>query len=71
MVTSAEESSARCTETEDHLSKMAITQGRLTDAGSKAIGFLDVEDCRGPGWQEVQCFVPSSAACRQAKTEDD
>lgn len=71
MVSSAEESSTRCTETEDHLSKTAITQDRPTDAGSMAIGFLDIEDCHGLGWQVVHCFVPSSAAGRQAKTEGD
>lgn len=71
MVSSAVESCTCCTETEDHLYKMAITQDRPTDAGCRDVGFLDIEDCCGFGWQEVHCFVPSSTAHRQAKTEDD
>lgn len=71
MISSAEESSTCCTETENCLSKTAVIQDRPTDTGSRAIGFLDAEGCHGLGWQEVHCSVPSSAVCRQAKTEDD
>lgn len=67
MVSSAEESSAHCIETEDHFYKGDITQDRPTDAGSRAVGLLEVEDYHGLGWQEVHCFVPRSAGLHAGK----
>lgn len=56
MVSSAEEPSAPCTESEDHLSKMAIRQDRPTEAGSRATGSVDMEECHDLGWPEVHGF---------------
>lgn len=66
----AEEPSGPCTESEDHLSQMAIRQDRRTEADSRATGSVDVEKCCDLGWPEVHAFCARQCCVQELEVAD-